>query len=235
VAIQYDFIPRALGGKRKLDARQEKVLHDVESSSREASALVGPIKHFESLLRIGSGKSARILTNLVLSPKDSSSVKLNEAQFFDIENRYLRTALEPASEVFGIVAMELGSMPFRSSLQDTIVLSEQPETQALRDFVNERLTNAPLGEKGDLEELKREIDNAGEKFIAADQRDRASRIMTYVGVPIGVLGFLDPVVGLLGLGMSLVGFYATVRNQRELSSVRWAMFGKKALPPRKGA
>lgn len=224
--IEYTLIP-AIFPDQKVDPIKLQLIQELTSVHRTISGILWPLNYFTSMLQIAHQKEAKIVTDRITVP---NGVKVGEPpRSLSFFNGREMSNLDHTRDLFVIVALELGSLPFRKTLGDTLKLADQDDTVALRKYVAEM--NAELGVNGveGIEGVRSDIEQASRKILKVDRRNLISSILNYVGLPMSFAGIVSPVAGAIGIGMSLVGYYTALRNQRVEADLKWAMFGKKPL------
>jgi hypothetical protein len=205
------------------------LINEYAEIDRKLSELIHPIQRFGGLIQLSQTMSARVLTESITLPA-TRNIAVQQAPLALIDTAGRKLINRPEDQqLFEIVAFELGSTPFRSTLRETIELAAQDESLALRSFVSERLQKLEEGELEAIKDVRNEIQKASRKMVAAEKRNLVSTMLTYVGLPVGIIGLISNEVALFGLGLAAVGYYATLRNQRILDSLKWMMFGKKPI------
>lgn len=136
-----------------------------------------------------------------------------------------------AMAIFKIIADGLGKMTHRNTLTESIELSTNEATAALRIYINELVQNIENLNEREIQKIRKEVSKALTVLAKNKDFNKDARFFTYVGLPVSVLGslgFVSPVIGsavtIGGIAISLLGVINTKVNQDVEDSHRWATF-----------
>jgi len=129
--------------------------------------------------------------------------------------------------LLAVVSDELGRIPFRPTLRDTLKLAKDPATAALREQLAVWKATLEATDDRGLPSIRSEVAAALRSLQRATMFSKVGRWMTLLSVPVGSLGFfLSGVPGTLpGFAVSVAGALAQESAQGLQRAYRWAMFG----------
>ncbi len=126
--------------------------------------------------------------------------------------------------LFEITCKELGTIPVPYNLENAFKLADGQEAIDLRIFLNHWIES--LVDVNDLEinKLKNEISNAL-KFLRKKERySNHSTLTTFLGIPATAIGFINILMSIPGIVITLYGTYTTIQDYRIKKKYNWAMF-----------
>jgi len=130
------------------------------------------------------------------------------------------------AETLQTVMMEIGSLPYRHTLQDTLTLDNSSQMRELRAYV-EALTS--LLDRGDVDAadaIAADVAHAKGELRNAGREDSLSAICTFIGVPLAALPYFVPALSVafssIGLGVTLLGAYAVASGLLLRRQYHWA-------------
>ncbi len=130
-------------------------------------------------------------------------------------------------KLYKLVVDELGELPHRNTLRESILLSKEPETIALREQINHWSEQIFTGDVKGFIEIKKDIKKAITSLSKRHNFNKVGKFCTYIGVPASAGGFLNPFVGVAGLTISVVGAACTKYHNYIKDKYKYAMFGNK--------
>ena len=208
------------------DLATKSALENYDRVREPVDALFRTVGQFSEIIRLSS-----YFESSYFSDETEAFGRLASSRndiLFDPTTAHCVQAQDPARELFHTICCEIGAMPIRNSIAETTALGETPECRALRSFVRMLLLRLQTGEISDTEEILKEVRSATESLSKVERWSSVSDIATITGVPVSVVGFFaNPVFGLAGLTLSVVGTYAIVDRHLKKSKHRWAMLGRR--------
>lgn len=128
-------------------------------------------------------------------------------------------------QVVRTVCVEIGTLPYRTTLKETLKLRDSDQFKELRSFSREFLkVNGEL-DGSNLDKLKDEIVYAKRHLGHAQRAGSIARFFTYIGVPLALATPLVPALGALGVAATLGGAYATAHQHARERRFAWANIG----------
>jgi hypothetical protein len=124
-----------------------------------------------------------------------------------------------------LVANQLGRLPRRLTLADSLELSRSPYTTALREQLSLWQGKLESGEFESLNDVQREVREAGAALQEVRTTKNVGRIATYLSVPISLLDVYLGSLTALGIGVGVLGLMSQLTADVAEQQLRWVMFG----------
>lgn len=128
-------------------------------------------------------------------------------------------------QVIRAVCIELGTLPFRTSIKETLKLRDTEQFKELRSFSREFLKVNELLDEASLERLKTEISYAKRHMRFATKAGSVARFFTYIGIPLALATPYIPALGAVGVAATMGGAYATAHQHAREKRFSWANVG----------
>ena len=132
---------------------------------------------------------------------------------------------QPEFAVLQVVTTRLGTLPFRTTLRETLELSRTEAAQDLRVLLDKWVQELPAGPTQVLSRIEREAERAMVSLRAGKKLGAVSRFFTYVGVTSLVASSLGRIPPGFGMATTLVGAYYQAASDALSRRFRWASFG----------
>jgi hypothetical protein len=130
------------------------------------------------------------------------------------------------SETLQTVMMEIGSLPYRHTLQDTLALDASSQMRELRSYVKALASRLERGDAEMAEAIAADVAHAKGELRNAGREDSLSAICTFIGVPLAALPYFVPALSVafssIGLGVTLLGAYAVASGLNLRRQYHWA-------------
>lgn len=207
-----------------IDQEDRKIIEEYRLSSEPLDAVYNVC---QSVIRMGdvcdhynadyfSNLSARLFR---LTPFEALATRSDADDL-----SYMARSNAPA---FQLVSAEIGAIPTRRTLKDTIDLAATPEAVALRkkvyDFRNAILVDPATA----YENLHKELSYAKSQIGLLNRLDTTNEHLTlWASVPISAIGLFLPLAGVAGIGLSLYGTYGILRKNYAARNFDWTMYGR---------
>ena len=127
--------------------------------------------------------------------------------------------------LFRVVCNELGRTPFRSTLEGTLQLSQEPATKALREMLHIWHSRLACGDEQELRKVKLEIAQATEALRNLDSVRTAGRVTTWLAIPVALFELVMSIPPIIGVTVSSIGIFAIDKEQRVQQQYLWATYG----------
>jgi hypothetical protein len=124
---------------------------------------------------------------------------------------------------------ELNAAPIGYSLKQTIQISKSAETAAYRSKLDEWVTSLKRVETDDYHKIHDEINYCLKQLRFSRFLNRTGNFLTYIGVPMSILGMFNPAICISGLVLSIVGGIGLGTEKYINAANKWAMFGLKNI------
>jgi hypothetical protein len=163
--------------------------------------------------------------NLIqISNKENALLMIPLKENFQSRNIDSINQNEDLCFLFEVTCKELGTIPVPYNLENAFKLSDGQEAMDLRVFLNHWVDCLIDVNDLEIERLKKEISSAL-KFLGKKERyGKQSALMTYIGVPATAIGFINILMTIPGIAITLYGTYATFQGYRIKRKYNWAMF-----------
>ena len=134
------------------------------------------------------------------------------------------TQNEDLCYLFEITCEELGTIPVPYNLKNAFKLSDTQEAIDLRLFLNHWIESLVDVNDLEIDKLKKEISNALKFLRKSSRYGNHSTLTTFLGIPATMIGFINFLMSVPGLIITLYGTYATIQDFRIKKKYNWAMF-----------
>jgi hypothetical protein len=221
-----DLVADLFGGKGTVNDVDREFLNSYDATSRLIRSSAGHIARLSNQIRRANELGADILLSKPLGESASSS--LDSAKIRSIAQlETVDISKMDRSNLFQFIALNIGSVPYRSTLAESAALAKTPEAEDLRLMTRQLFDDLGSGGTTDLVQLRKEIDTARRSMRRSERWSQASNIMTTIGVPLSALGFVSSDASMIGLGVSFLSTYALGYAWFGKSGAsRWVKFGK---------
>lgn len=134
------------------------------------------------------------------------------------------TQNEDLCYLFQITCEELGTIPVPYNLKNAFMLSDTSEAIDLRVFLNHWIESLIDVNDLEIDKLKKEISNALKFLKKKEHFGNHSTLTTFLGIPATMMGFINFLMSVPGLIITLYGTYTTIQDYRIKKKYNWAMF-----------
>lgn len=207
-------------GNRALKEHEKEIFINYERVSGHVNTIMSIAGRFAAKLERAREISARISLDInpLQSIKSSQDLEkfCQQWQSDDANNQH---------EIIQTVCIELGVLPYRSTLAQTMKLRESNQFKSLREFSKEFLPSSTRLHEINLEKLSEEISYAKRHLEIAQKTGTFARYVTYVGVPLALATPLIPMLGAVGVAATFAGAYATAHQHAREKKFAWANIG----------
>lgn len=122
---------------------------------------------------------------------------------------------------------QLNAAPIGYTLKQTIEISNSTETAAYRSKLDEWVSSLKRGGRDDCQKIYDDINYCLKQLNFSRFLNRTGNFLTYIGVPMSILGMFNPAIGISGLVLSVVGGIGLGTEKYINEANKWAMFGLK--------
>lgn len=195
------------------DSEEYKLSMKWNQASNMAAPLMSAFEEFVSLSNYATSNSRYLRTPIYnLSPNlfnlKPESPNDNEAVY-----------------VFRIVTEQLGTFPVCSSLRQALKLANSPDAKALRDKMDEWLRSLQNDSADLTTKIQKDIQKATKSIHKANTVAIAGTVSGYISLPVSAIGIVNPLLGAVGLALTVVAMIADNHSKTLRNSVRWVGFG----------
>jgi hypothetical protein len=129
--------------------------------------------------------------------------------------------------ILKVVTSELGRIPFKPTLKETLRLAHDPASVALRQQIAVWKSALETGNLPSVQSIRPEIESALNRLARLGVFKNACRIVTLLGVPAAAVGFwVDGISGAIpGFSASAAAAVFQEHVEGVEHTFRWAMFG----------
>jgi len=127
--------------------------------------------------------------------------------------------------LFRVVCSELGKTTLRSTITETLKLSKEPATKALREMLPQWHSQLTSGNEQELIKLKHDIAQANHALSSLSEVQTAGRITTWLAIPIAFIELVLKLPPIIGVTASTIGVFAVGKEQRIRERYLWATYG----------
>lgn len=127
--------------------------------------------------------------------------------------------------IFRLVANKLGKATFRPSLKESLKLSWEPATIALRNQMQIWLNELTKGNLDEVDKIQKEINKATNALSKFKGVKTVGTITTWVGVPVAITEMILNLPPVLGISVSSVGKITSAIEGHVTKKYKWAMYG----------
>jgi hypothetical protein len=174
------------------------------------------------------------IENAVVAAEHSGSSRLflprlndpewnTEAPFSIRDAGFGKEATEVA--ILRLVSTQLGRLPFRTTLRDTLKMSRTSAAEDLRYQIGEWSLAIVAGDVDEIVKIERKIRRAKSALDIAQSSSHGGQIATYVGVALMAASAVVGVPTELGVTVTLLGGTYQMVGDSLKRSYRWASFG----------
>jgi hypothetical protein len=117
--------------------------------------------------------------------------------------------------------------PIGYTLSQTIEISNTPEAKAYRNKINEWASLLNEGNTQNYQPILDDVNNAIKALNYREWFTRIGEVCTCIGIPLSVVGLVNPFAGVVGLSISTLGGISLGATKIIPMMNRWAMFGLK--------
>lgn len=213
-----DFLSRTMGFSFEEDEYTSDEYAEQEIRKRaieEARPILECTREYLEIITVASKENALIRIPLASYPVEHSVEPL-----FTIESKENQDIA-----LFRVVATELGKLTFRATLEESLRLADQSNTEALREQLAKWKQSLQRGEIDNLGTIQKEVKEATSELAKLSSTKNVGKITVLLSLPVSALEMLTGLPPALGLTLNLIGLASQQRRDETESALKWAMFG----------
>ena len=218
--VKIRIMVEGINGKKSLKDHEKEIFRKYERVSEHVNRIMWIAGRFAAKLEKAKEIGARISLDInpLQSIKSSQDLEkfCQQWQSVDANNQH---------EIIQTVCIELGVLPYRSTLAQTMKLRESNQFKSLREFSKGFLPSSTSLYEINLDKLSEEISYAKRHLEIAQKTGTFARFVTYVGVPLALATPLIPMLGAVGVAATFAGAYATAHQHAREKKFAWANIG----------
>jgi len=135
--------------------------------------------------------------------------------------------VKESEDAFSIISLEIdpliGGLPAMQSLQDVerIKANRWTDVQRLSEVLENITYSMREGDGIAVSKVRREVELASRDLARGHELERVNRWITYLSVPVGIVGALNSPVGAAGIGLAVVGGALQYRTSKTKKQNNW--------------
>jgi hypothetical protein len=218
--IKLRIMMEGITSKHPLKEHDKEAFRSYERVTEQVNRIMWIVGNFAAKLERAREIGARI--SLDINPLQSITSSQDLERF---SQQWGNSDANHQHKIIQTVCIELGVLPYRSTLAQTMKLRESSHFKSLREFSKDFLSNSTNLHENNLDKLAEEISYARRHINVAQKTGAFARFVTYVGVPFALATPLIPMLGGVGVVATFAGAYATAHQYAREKKFAWANIG----------